>query len=239
VIAICLGSVAALLCVAILSLFLGRMPAGSRALYGCCLAIALVGFAAALGGMHAEPTRVALPLGLPWIGANFRLDALSAGFLAVVNLGAATASLYALGHGEHEPEPMRVLPFFPAFLAGMNLVLLADDAFTFLLAWEFMSLTSWALVMAHHEQPENLRAGYVYLLMASFGTLCLLLAFALLAGPEGGYAFGSIAAGGHSRGLAGLVLVLVLLGAGSKAGLVPLHVWLRSLIRRPRATSRR
>jgi hydrogenase-4 component B len=51
-----------------------------------------------------------------------------------------------------------------------------------------MSLTSWALVMAHHRVPDNVRAGYVYLVMASFGTLALLLAFGLLAGPDGGYA---------------------------------------------------
>ena len=69
-----------------------------------------------------------------------------------------------------------MLPFYPAFLAGMNLVVLADDAFSFLVSWEFMSLSSWALVIAHHRERENLRAGYVYLLMASFGTLSLLLA---------------------------------------------------------------
>ena len=57
-----------------------------------------------------------------------------------VNLGGAAASLYALGYGRHEPAPLRVLPFFPLFLAAMNLVLLADDAFVFLVAWEFMSL---------------------------------------------------------------------------------------------------
>ena len=74
----------------------------------------------------------------------------------------------------------------------MNLVVLADDAFSFLLSWEFMSLSSWALVMAHHRVPENRHAGYVYILMASFGTLALLLAFGLLAGPEGNYAFAAI-----------------------------------------------
>src|SRR3954465_5717195 len=121
---------------------------------------------------------------------------------------------------------MPLLPFFPAFLAGFNLVVLADDAFTFLFAWEFMSLTSWALALGHHETAENFRAGFVYLVMGSFGTLCLLLAFALLAGPDGGYAFADIEAGRQARPLAGLILVLVLLGAGSKAGLVPLHVWL-------------
>ena len=74
-----------------------------------------------------------------------------------------------------------MLPFYAAFLAGMNLVVLADDAFTFLVSWEFMSLTSWALVMAHHDDPDNRRAGYIYIVMASFGTIAL-LAFGLLAG---------------------------------------------------------
>jgi formate hydrogenlyase subunit 3/multisubunit Na+/H+ antiporter MnhD subunit len=88
-----------------------------------------------------------------------------------------------------------------------------------------MSLTSWALVMAHHEVEGNARAGYIYLVMASFGTLALLLAFGLLAGPEGGYDFAAIR-GERTTLTAALVLVLALLGAGSKAGLVPLHVWL-------------
>jgi hydrogenase-4 component B len=169
---------------------------------------------------------VHLPIGLPWLGAHFRLDPLAAVFLVVVNLGGATASLYGLGYGRHEAAPGRVLPFFPAFLAGMNLVVLADDAFTFLLTWEFMSLTSWALVMAHHREPGNARAGYIYLLMASFGTLSLLLGFGLLAGPAGGYTFDAIRNTQLSATVGSVVLGLTLLGAGSKAGLVPLHVWL-------------
>src|SRR6266403_404209 len=116
--------------------------------------------------------------------------------------------------------------FSPAFLAGMNLVVLADDAFSYLLCWEFMSLSSWALVMAHHRETGNAKAGYIYLVMASFGTLALLLAFGLLAGPAGDYGFAAIRAAPHTANAAALVLILMLLGAGSKAGLVPLHVWL-------------
>ena len=82
-------------------------------------------------GDTAAPSDLVLPFGVPWLGAHFRLDALAAFFLVVVNLGGAAASLYALGYGRHEPAPHRVLPFFPAFLAGMNLVVLADDAFSF------------------------------------------------------------------------------------------------------------
>jgi len=108
----------------------------------------------------------------------------------------------------------------------MNLVVLAADAFSFLVSWEFMSLASWALVVAHHRIRENVEAGYIYLVMASFGALALLLAFGLLAGPAGGYAFESIREMQRSPVLTSIILALVLVGAGSKAGLVPLHVWL-------------
>jgi formate hydrogenlyase subunit 3/multisubunit Na+/H+ antiporter MnhD subunit len=106
----------------------------------------------------------------------------------------------------------------------MNLVVLADDGFSFLLAWEFMSICSWALVLAHHNDPSNRRAAYIYILMASFGTLALLLAFGLLAGGTSGYTFADIRTG--SGTLPAAVFILALVGAGSKAGLVPLHVWL-------------
>jgi len=169
---------------------------------------------------------LSLPLGLPWLGAHFRVDALAAFFLLVINLGGATASLFAIGHGAHEETPGRVLPFFPTFIAGMNLVLMAADAFTFLFSWEFMSLSSWALVMAHHRRPGNATAGYLYLLMASFGTLALLLAFGLLAGPSGGYEFAVVRQTPPGAAVSAVVLVLALIGAGSKAGLFPLHAWL-------------
>jgi hydrogenase-4 component B len=219
---------AALLVLAAVAVLLRRRPAATAIVYGGALVLSLALLAGALVHMVADasPDAIVLPVGLPWVGANFRLDALSAFFLVVINLGATAASLYGIGYGRHEREPQRVLPFFPAFLAAMNLVLLADDAFTFLASWEFMSLASWALVMAHHQERDNARAGFVYIVMASLGTMALLLAFGLLAAPTGGYAFAAIRANGVTPGLAALVLGLALVGAGSKAGLAPLHVWL-------------
>ena len=118
-----------------------------------------------------------------------------------------------------------MLPFFPAFLAGMNLVVLADDAFTFLVSWEFMSLSSWALVMAHHRDPDNRHAGYVYhrhgelrhALPAARRSDCWRAAAADIRLTR---------CAALRPPFAGLVLILAILGAGSKAGLVPLHVWL-------------
>jgi hypothetical protein len=141
-----LWCVAALLAVAAIAIAVSRFKVGSSLVYAATVAISTGGLA--LGCWHllqaSAAATLVLPLGLPGIGAHFRLDALAAFFLIVVNLGGAAASLYAIGYGRHESEPRRVLPFFPAYLAGMNLVVLADDAFGFLVAWEFMSLASWA-----------------------------------------------------------------------------------------------
>ena len=219
----------AILCLLILGMaatVTARMPIGRGLTYGGCLIGCLVVLGIGLTAMAGPIQHLSLPLGLPGSGMHLRLDALASFFLVLTGLGGAGASLFAIGYGRQERAPWRVLPFYPAFLAGMSLVVLADDAFTFLVSWEFMSLSSWALVMAHHRESDNAHAGYVYLVMASFGTLALLLAFGMLAGPDGGYAFADIRAGHPSAGLAALVLVLALIGAGSKAGLVPLHVWL-------------
>lgn len=217
-----------LLALGILAILAAGMRGATPAIYSACLALTLAAFGFALYHLltGAAASDATLPLGLPWVGAHFRVDALAAFFVALINLGGAAASLYGIGYGRHEHDPSRVLPFFPVFLAGMNLVVLAADAFSFLAAWEFMSLASWALVMAHHKEEGTAKAGYLYIVMASAGTLALLLAFGLLAGPDGGYGFEAIRAHDLSPFHASLVLGLALFGTGSKAGLVPLHVWL-------------
>ena len=218
----------ALLPLALVGLIADDGPRATAVVYGGCLAMAAALFLLSLVALldPGAPNVLVLPLGLPWLGMHLRLDALTAFFMLVVNLGAVLVSLYALGYGKGESAPRRVLPFVPAFLAGMNLVLLADDAFTFLLSWEFMSLTSWALVLREHENPQAREGAYLYLVMASLGTASLLLCFGLLAGPGGAYDFASIRARGPADYSQPLVLLLAVLGAGSKAGLVPLHVWL-------------
>jgi hydrogenase-4 component B len=215
-----------LLAVAAAGVALARTPLGRPVVYGSAFVICGVGALIALASLGGAVETLTLPIGLAGEGAHFRLDALSAFFLLIVNLGAAAASLYGIGYGRHEHEPQRVLPFFPAFLAGMTLVVVADDAYSFLLSWEFMSLASWALVVAQHRDPENLRAGLVYLVMASLGTFALLFALAVLAGSAGSFAFAAMRTVHLAPMTATLVLALALFGAGSKAGLVPLHVWL-------------
>jgi formate hydrogenlyase subunit 3/multisubunit Na+/H+ antiporter MnhD subunit len=105
-----------------LAIAVGGRRIATPLIYGGSLAVALVALGAALTCflVSAPPWTLILPIGLPGIGARFRVDALSAFFLVVVNLGAAVTSLYALGYGRHEEAPARVLPFYAAFLGAMN-----------------------------------------------------------------------------------------------------------------------
>lgn len=170
--------------------------------------------------------RAHLPLGLPVIGLHFRLDPLSGFFGIIVNIGVIAASLYGMGLKRRPDLTGRVEPFFPVFAAAMNVVLLADDAFAFLFFWELMSLTSWALVVARHDDPDSRKASHVYMVMAAIGTTALLFAFGALAGQTGGYAFDAIRAHKLDVLTSSLVLVAAIVGTGSKAGIMPLHAWL-------------
>lgn len=221
-----LACILALLVLAMLGAIAARTPSGRILVYGGSLLVSVAVLAAGALSIPAPPAEAVLPVGLPWIGGHVRLDALSAFFLVVTGLGSAAASLFALGYGRDEHQPERVLPFYPLFLAGLNLVVVADDAFIFLFAWELMSIASWALVLAQHREQESTRAGLTYLLMASFSGLALLLAFGLLAGTAGTYTFETMRAAHPAPWVAAVVLVLALIGAGTKAGIVPLHAWL-------------
>lgn len=190
---------------------------GSTILCAANAAMAL----AALWTPAAEQLRLPIGFALGW--TVLALDPLSAYFLLVVNLVGAIVSLYAVAHEHGEAQPARRLVPFQLFLFGLNLVPLAADAFSFLVAWEFMSLASWALILARPDDPAARRAAQIYLVMAVAGALALLVAFGLMAGGLDRYDFAALR-GQRAGSLA--VFVLVLLGAGSKAGLVPLHAWL-------------
>lgn len=191
---------------------------------GLCGATACLAIGAAVAG--GDPLSMALPLGVPWIFAHLRLDGLSAFFLALVHAAATIAFAYAAGYVKVQHDVARAAPFMPIFVAAMSLTLLADDAFVFLVAWELMTLASWALVLASHREEDSRQAAHVYLVVGVFGALCLMMSFGLLAGSGGDYRFDTMRARDSSGAPLALAALFALIGAGSKAGLAPLHVWL-------------
>ena len=167
-------------------------------------------------------------------GWAFHLDRLGALFLALISGVAIPVGIYATSYtSSYEGRySTRWMAFnFGAFLLSMSLVTAAANAVTFLLCWELMALSSFFLVVTEHDREESVRAGVWYLAMTHAGLLALLAAFFLLG------AGGSIATGwsfAAMRGAAPLlpsstrnaIFLLTLLGFGSKAGMVPFHVWL-------------
>ncbi|MDH4173894.1 MAG: hydrogenase 4 subunit B, partial [Betaproteobacteria bacterium] len=115
---------------------------------------------------------------------------------------------------------------YHVFLAAMALVILADDAYAFMVMWETMALASFFLVISNHRIAEIRRAGYLYLLIAHIGALAILLCFGVLQANTGDYGFASMRAQSLSPFWASVAFLLALAGFGAKAGLVPLHVWL-------------
>ncbi|MCR4333116.1 MAG: hypothetical protein NUV34_10530, partial [Sulfuricaulis sp.] len=204
--------------------------------YGSSLLLGLCGLFAILAGGWAliDETHSTdqLALGLPWLQWHLRLDALSGFFFGIVGVLVLAISLYAPGylqeftHPGHK-QPLSVLGLFTGlFILGMLLVLLADDAFVFMVSWELMSVSSYFLVAYQHQYAANRRAAFLYLLMAHVGALAILLGFGVLAGFGGGYTFEAMRAANLSATWASIAFALAFFGFGMKAGIVPLHAWL-------------
>ncbi len=208
------------------------MLGGSAILSAAGVVLALASLVA--GG---TPAGMTLPVGMPGNvlaggGLSLVLDPLAGLFLLILFVSAGFCALYALD--QHDSEDQRAMPGFPLFVAAMALTVLAGDGFTLVLGFELMSLVSWMMVLARHEDEAARHAGLFYIGMALFGALCLVPALALLAphvldapGRDAiDLRFAAMRAVPPEGWRATAVLVLVLLGAGSKAGLAPLHPWL-------------
>ncbi|MDE1923157.1 MAG: hydrogenase 4 subunit B [Gammaproteobacteria bacterium] len=190
----------------------------------CGLAIAAI--AAASLGLPVE--RIQLPIGLPDLPMHLRLDALSAVFLVLLGAAGAGISMFGAGYfrsGQGTPPGLLCFQYH-VFLASMGVVLLADDAYGFMVAWETMALSSYFLVIAQHRLAEIRRAGFLYLMMAHVGALAILLCFGVLQGGSWLFTFDAMRAAHVSPLWAGAAFLLALVGFGAKGGLVPMHAWL-------------
>lgn len=218
-----------LLATGFLALVFQRLPR-------CAAAVAVSGaVAAALLGLlpclrvllGAAPLAGCLSWAMPGGSLALGLDAVSALFLLPVLLITGLAAIYGSEYLKpfHDgPAAGRSWFFFNVLAASMIMVLLARNGLLFLIAWECMSLASFFLVIYEHEKPGVLDAGWVYLVATHLGTAFLLVMFVLLGRAAGSLDFDRI--GALPSALAGLIFILALIGFGTKAGFVPLHVWL-------------
>ena len=200
--------------------------------------------AAALGGHEWSATAPDL---LPLGAATFAVDPLSGAFLLLIGAVALAVGVYSIGYtspggghatdgadGDERGQPQGAASrtaqaVLPLFVAAMLLVPVAASVTTLLVLWELMALTSLVLVLAEHRSRASVAdAGLWYAGMTHLGLVAILLGLVVFAVDAGGESFAALRAGAAnlSPGTRSLVFVLTFLGFGSKAGMVPLHVWL-------------
>ena len=156
---------------------------------------AMLAFAGVMA-LPLDPSVAVLPIGLPDLPFHLRVDALSAIFLILLGVVAMGISIFSAGYfraGEGTAPGMLCVQYH-VFLASMAMVLVADDAYLFMVAWETMALSSYFLVTSNHRIPEIRRAGFLYLLIAHVGALSILLCFGVLQAGHGDFIFASMRA---------------------------------------------
>src|SRR2546429_6384224 len=211
----------------------GLIPAGNAAFarrfafpLGAAAGVALA--ALGLQAVWLPAQTLTLPLGLPDLPFHVRMDPLAGFFLMLLGSVSAGISVYAAGYFREEPSGRLTLIClqYHVFLASMAFVLLADDAYLFMVAWETMALSSYFLVITDHQLPAVRRAGFLYLLIAHLGAIAILLCFGVLHGGRGDYTFDALRAAQLQPAWASVAFLLAFFGFGAKGGMIPLHAWL-------------
>ncbi len=186
---------------------------------------------AALTIRGGEAISFTLPSTFAFIPYAFRIDLLGAVFLLIIGVVGAAASLYGASYSRHYDGKYNTAYLgllFNAFIASMVLVVTANDALFFLVAWEVMSLSSYLLIVFEHQKQENIRAGFFYFVMMHIGAAAIVGALFTLAHFFGSTSFDVWRDGQATVPLmvANFAFVLALIGFGTKAGMMPLHTWL-------------
>lgn len=166
---------------------------------------------------------------LPLTGVALSLDGLGAVFIATTSVVGFAACCYSVGYAEHAQKSRTACSMFPTFLTSLLLIPAAASIGTFMVAWEMMALASMLLLLVEHRQRQETRdAAQWYAVMTHLGAAAILLGLIILGAHAGSQMFSVIRVSSSSLSpvIRSLAFLLTLAGFASKAGAVPLHVWL-------------
>jgi hydrogenase-4 component B len=202
-----------------------RVPAASvLAAAGCAAALA----AAARVLVSGEAVTARSAEILPLTGVTLSLDPLGAVFVITAAVAGAAASCYNIGYAAHGGGSRTATALLPLFITSLLAVPAAASIATFMAVWELMALSSLLLLLTGHRRAEARDAAQWYAVMTHAGAAAILLALVLIGAHADGQSFAAIRAGASAipPAVRSLAFVLALAGFASKAGAVPLHVWL-------------
>lgn len=206
-----------------LSNLIAYSAASIASVFGAILALNVI--------LTGTPFTFSLPEIIPYFDINIFIDNLAAYFILVISTVTFAASIYAIDYAKEYfgKYNIGVLGFlYNLFVLSLFLVVSAGNIFWFLIVWELMSVSSYFLVIYEYDKEENQKAGFLYFIMTHIGAALIMLAFLILYKYSGSLNFTDLNnIGGSLPSVAkNAVFLLVFLGFGSKAGIVPLHIWL-------------
>lgn len=189
----------------------------------------LIGFTSIFAAFRSPAhSSLKLPWPIPYGSFSIAIDPLGALFLFAIFILSAAAALYGIEYLSHYYGKKNIGSswfFFNILVSSMVLVVTSRNALLFLIAWELMSISSFFLVIFEGEKKEARKAGLIYLIATHIGTLFLLVMFLLLGNTSGSFDFDqwkTIPAGL----LPSIIFILAVIGFGTKAGFMPMHIWL-------------
>lgn len=167
----------------------------------------------------------------PLFTISFRIDPLAAFFLFIISLIALPASLYGIGYMKNYYKKYNIGMFgffYNLFLISLFLVVTSYNGLYFLFVWEIMSLSSLFLVLFEHREADTIKAGITYFIMTHIATAFILVSFLFLYQSTGSFDFGvikdySVFISTITRNI---ILFCMIVGFGTKAGIIPFHIWL-------------
>ncbi len=204
----------------------------ARALSPIVLVVALLTGAATTGVSFWRGDRLSLDLSrLTPLPFALTVDRLSAFFLLLICAVSVPVVLYSASYIERHYEGLRrdgLWILLPAFIASMVLVVTASTGFAFLFGWELMTLLSAGLIMMEGDAGQRRHNIFIYLLMMHVGAAAVIGAFLLFLPHAPGLTFAAMrtVAAQMPQGMRTAIFLLAFLGFGTKAGIVPLHLWL-------------
>jgi hydrogenase-4 component B len=178
-------------------------------------------------GLSNQPLAVLFFQITPDLQLSFLIDRMAAFFIFIISVVSVSVEIYSLKYVEESSSGIKRNVFIPLmnfFILAMLLFVTSDNAFSQLLFWELMSLTSFFLVMFNHEKGETGKSGLFYFVMTQMSTLFLLLAFIIIFILTGSFSLQPLT--GISPVLNSVIFVLLFIGFGIKAGIIPFHKWL-------------
>ncbi len=182
-----------------------------------------------ISGYQVSFTAWASPF--PLLSLSIHIDKLSAFFIFIISLIVLFCSIYGVGYVKHfyNKYSIGALGFFyHIFIAGMLLVVSVSNGLFFLVAWEIMSVSSYFLVVYDRNDINNVKAGFLYLVMTHVGTAFIIISFLLFYKYTGSFDFETIKSGVAAIPLyiKNAIFIFAMIGFGTKAGIIPFHIWL-------------